>query len=766
MANTFRTDLMYSDSFMQAYTMRAGSEGETLYFQIYDNGIAYVLTGSTVTFKAETPLGHYIEKTAKIGSGNVVTVTTDKNMGSETGYYKRAYIEIKKGDVTRSTADIIFYVLPEANITGGNAQDYIDRVQAIIDEINAKYDEMVKQLNAKYAEFEKTLQAEFDKYKAQIKAQYDAYIKQLQDELTKALNLLNDFMTQVTNDLTEVNAKIDAINTKLATIDTGLKALETRMTELEARMKDLITNGAITKAEATNLFMNIRNTPVTNNDWNTLTAIGTYSVEQATGANMPNPNTRWGTLLVQGKQHDDNMLTQLFIGDTAVYFRRKMGPNSWNAWKKLGEDTNAMVKVSTPVVAQDWNTLTTVGTYSVLGATGANRPDSASVYGTLLVQAATDNRPDSGLTQLFITQSELWFRRRQDATTWNAWVKPTPQAATAEDIITGESDTLMVTPKGLKEAVLNTKQFKEYFGRGKEVQDTTSNSTGYNPIPIGTSVGAINEIKRPYTINADGSLTLIRDATLDITLSVKVVAGRTVPTTPFLYWYIMNPQTQLPTGLIQTDVEIVSFGSTRNTDGILNYNWIASGSKTLSLPAGTIINFHMRTNPNAVFRLAQIENVKIEEVVSDISPSDLSVSSIIDGVTPQQGAQMITDMLETHESNQITNKKKFTIDSSNSTYIKSGSILLERVGDTCFMSGIINNSVEIPTNTSILTTGTLPDWFNPESNRNAISIFSGKLTNCYYEAKSHKIMLDSVAVPANSWLALNASSFPAKTHLA
>lgn len=130
-----------------------------------------------------------------------------------------------------------------------------------------------------------------------------------------------------------------------------------------------------------------------------------------------------------------------------------------------------------------------------------------------------------------------------------------------------------------------------------------------------------------------------------------------------------------------------------------------------------------------------------------------------------EGETIAKNSIESDKASMLANKQLFMINSSNSTYIKGGSIKLERVGDTCFMSGIINTSVEIPTNVSILTSGTLPEWFNSDSNRNAISIFAGKLTNCFFEYNTNTIKIDSQAVPAGSWMALNASAFPAKTHM-
>lgn len=734
MSFTAVMDISASDSFLVAYNARQGESGEIIRFKIYDNGIPLDTSQAiTYTVKAETPLGHFIQLQAT-GNSTGCMFNTNANMNAESGYFKRFYVELTFADGSKQTTpDIIYYVVPEANFAGGAGQDYIDKVQAIIDKILADYEKFISDMETEYDEALKKLLDNVNQT-----------IKDLQDE---AAEILNGFQT-----------KLDDFNTKLNALTSKVSDIETQLATLQAKMNDLITNGAMTKAQADAAYMHIVPTPVNAQDWNTLTTMGTYSVEMATGANMPDPVDRWGTLLVQGKRHNDSMLTQLFISNNAVWFRRKNGVNTWIAWKKLGADIEGVglqlikeLDEDTPII-DNWKVLTTSQTakqYQFITNT-IPKPDAAAweeITGTNLstmqvkdgvtydvstdlslfmvqfkselnvIEAVKERKgttffEDKGLTtisqqieyvvaniplQVLMTAKYTsasgnlsWYLACWDYTTeqwnntqridtgglndciikfdsssdWSKWVNPETgivsfitrtssynasggtmtgsidylefslqstsslkdelkkriggaDPATAEDIITGESDTLMVTPKGLSEAATSSKAFKEYFGMGKEVQNTTSDSTGYNAIPLGTSVGAINETKRPYTINANGSLTLIRDATLDISLSVKVVAGGTAPMPPFLYWYIMNPQTQLPTGLIPDDVEIVSFGSTRNSDGILNYNWITSGSKTLTLPSGTIINFHMRTNPNAVFRWAQIENVKIEEVLSE-----------------------------------------------------------------------------------------------------------------------------------------------------
>lgn len=776
-----KSDVNKDYYFIEALTLRQGEKGHILQWEVYENGVQFAnIGGYTINLRAETPSGKLIVQSGSFLSGSTVKFTLPDNVTGEFGEFRRFYLEISSGTYKVTTPDIKVFVLPVADLTATAAQDYIDKVQQVIDEVLANYDEYVDMIDEAYLNELLQLQNAF----ATAKGQLDKAVSDFKVQITNETNELSALITNLTN---EVNQTVETINTALASMQTEINGLSDQVDGLSARMDEIVANGAMTKAEANNLFMNIRNTPVTNNDWNTLTAIGTYSVEMATGANMPDPNKRWGTLLVQGKQHNDNMLTQLFISDTAVYFRRKMAPNSWNAWKQLGADVDASVFFRTwedfVTDGRQFSEFFVQGSYAVL-LTGEQTPTDSPIQeftpplsGWLEVNRIYNtggSTTDLVMQKVYFPTLKKAFQRIQTNSvpegqeaniTWSDWASlGGAENATAQEIIDGVDTEKVITPKALSEAIVNTKPFKEYFGMGAELQNVTGGAT-YYPVKIGASIGSVNELRRPYTVNPDGTLTMIREATLSISATWKVVAGTTSPSA-FMYNYLCNPTSDLPSGLIPDDVEIISFGSTRSTNGTLNYNWIASGTKILSLPQGFIIKPHTRVaSTSNGFRWTQIESMTIEEVV-DLSTIDLSVSSVTDGMTQPEVAQMVTDMIETHDVNKHANKLVFSINSSNSTYIKGGSIKLERVGDTCFMSGIINTSVEIPTNVSILTSGTLPEWFNSDSNRNAISIFSGKLTNCFFEYNTSTIKIDSQAVPANSWMALNASSFPAKNHLA
>lgn len=453
-------DLSKRDGFNKAITGRVGDKNNTYLFRLFNNGVLFDLTKATqIALLGLTPTGYYVDAVGFPQADGTIKVDIPSAFNAEVGYFQRCFIRVVTTDEEILSTQDLIYY------SYGNADISAGGGKDYI----GRVEELIKELNEAA----------------------DNFTNDLMDKYTKALA-----------DLQDLTGKMDS---------------------LDARMDALESGGALMKTEANALYMNIRSTPIKNNDWNTLTAVGTYSVEGAIGANAP-ANNVWGTLLVQSKKHNDDMLTQFFVGDQSTYYRRKQGSTTWSAWIKLG------------------------------------------------------NAAD------FYTKKETYSATEIDDKLAN--VKPT--VATGAEVNLGTDNSKTVTPKALADSTY-----------------------------------------------------------------IKYAEGET----------------------------------------------IAKNS------------------------------------------------------------------IESDKASMLDNKKIFMIDSSNSTYIKGGAIKLERVGDTCFMSGIINTRVEIPTNVSILTSGTLPEWFNSDSNRNAVSVFAGKSTNCFFENKTNTIKIDNQAVPAGSWMGLNASSFPAKTHM-
>lgn len=598
MSFTAVMDISASDSFLVAYNARQGESGEIIRFKIYDNGIPLDTSQAiTYTVKAETPLGHFIQLQAT-GNSTGCMFNTNANMNAESGYFKRFYVELTFADGSKQTTpDIIYYVVPEANFAGGAGQDYIDKVQAIIDKILADYEKFISDMETEYDEALKKLLDNVNQT-----------IKDLQDE---AAEILNGFQT-----------KLDDFNTKLNALTSKVSDIETQLATLQAKMNDLITNGAMTKAQANAAYMNIVPTPVNAQDWNTLTTMGTYSVEMATGANMPDPVARWGTLLVQGKRHNDSMLTQLFISDNAVWFRRKGGVNTWTAWKKLGDDVDTTtVYTLKDTVTSALNNVYQIGFYHLQGnALPSDIPDLSAETGEkdgyLLVYTRKSKTTVSDTIQVlnFPDLGKVFMRLQKNsvpigevgttALTWYDWhqIAGAPKAATAEDIITGESDTLMVTPKGLSEATKGNTIFEEYFGAGGSLSEITTTAT----VPIGGTIGgSINyQQNRPYTINADNTLTFNKAGRFKFEGQLRFVP-KDDATLGSDYAY-----TQLMVN--NTGKDFISQGSSRG--GTLKLTWVWSGFVIVDVQAGDTVKIQFTLRSGKQMFAITLLNLQIKEV--------------------------------------------------------------------------------------------------------------------------------------------------------
>lgn len=278
-------DVKKDFNFIHAITTRKGEKGNIVEFQLFNGGLAWSIGGINPTFKlrVETPNGHYIEQTTGITvTTNKVTVNMVDKLTNEIGQYKRFYLEITDSSGKQfTTPDIKYYVLPDANITGVNAQDYIDRVE-----------EMIEQMN---------------------------------EIINKTLD---DF---------ELSLK--TLDNRADTIASSLNHLTKGVEDLQALMDELVANGAMTKQQADTYYMKAGLPTVTDQDWNEIKTIGSYSVEGATGSNPPKQNA-WGTLLVLGKSDSSWQKTQLFVSAIDMWFRRFDGSN-WQDWSQAGSNFKA-----------------------------------------------------------------------------------------------------------------------------------------------------------------------------------------------------------------------------------------------------------------------------------------------------------------------------------------------------------------------------------------------------------------------------------------
>lgn len=455
-------DVKKDFNFIHAITTRKGEKGNIVEFQLFNGGLAWSIGGINPTFKlrVETPNGHYIEQTTGITvTSNKVTVNMVDKLTNEIGQYKRFYLEITDSSGKQfTTPDIKYYVLPDANITGVNAQDYIDRVE-----------EMIEQMN---------------------------------EIINKTLD---DF---------ELSLK--TLDNRADTIASSLNHLTKGVEDLQALMDELVANGAMTKQQADTYYMKAGLPTVTDQDWNEIKTIGSYSVEGATGSNPPKQNA-WGTLLVLGKSDSSWQKTQLFVSAIDMWFRRFDGSN-WQDWSQAGSNF---------------------------------------------------------------------------------------KAATPEEIIVGERDDVVVTPKGLKEASKQTK-LKAYFDAGDYPRNITT--TPYF-IPFGPILKDNNdELSSPaYVRNSNGSVSFLRDMTIMITINCKLLVGDTNPTD---YVYIVVVVNDYP--MPET---IISQGSTAATNGTMRLNWNQMGNYVLSVKAGDFLGISVNgIRSGKTLSGVQITTAVIEEI--------------------------------------------------------------------------------------------------------------------------------------------------------
>lgn len=410
-------DLAKRDGFNKALTGRVGDKGEKYLFRLFNNGALFDLSqAEQIALLGLTPSGYYVDAVGFPQADGTIQVELPSAFNAELGYFQRCFIRVVLKTGETLSTQDMIYY------SYGNADISAGGGKDYI----GRVEELIKELNEMVDNFKSDLSAKYDKLVADLKSATDA-----------------------------------------------LEALEKRMKALE-------DGGALMKSEANNLYMNIRSTPITNNDWNTLTAVGTYSVENATGANKPDESATWGTLLVQSKKHNDSMLTQLFVGSNAMWYRRKGGEGQWGNWFKLGnavdfytkkEVDDKLAKVKPPV------------------ATGAE------------VTAGTDNT--KFLTPKSVADSNI---------------------ATTDDVNT---------------LINNSIKQEFYYDTGATLTDTKTSGV---TVPIGTLMSKNTPVGGTdlFTLNSDNTITVNKDATFKVQGGATLVAGDTNPT-DYIYLQVVVP---------------------------------------------------------------------------------------------------------------------------------------------------------------------------------------------------------------------------------
>lgn len=146
---TINLDLYKIDGMNKAFTSRVADTGDTLKVIIESQGSLFDLSNATkATLKVIQPNNNYLWVDGAIKPDGVEFVIPS-GFNSIKGYFKDAYVEITTPDKLYTTQSFMYYSYGDADISGGNAGDYISRVEELIAELNKKVDAMLSETQTK-----------------------------------------------------------------------------------------------------------------------------------------------------------------------------------------------------------------------------------------------------------------------------------------------------------------------------------------------------------------------------------------------------------------------------------------------------------------------------------------------------------------------------------------------------------------------------------------------------------------------------------------
>ena len=174
LALDFSKELNYTKAIMA----RQGDKGITVTVKPYLNGLQMDTSGGTFTLKGTTPSNRYVDSVATSVTSEEVTFSLDGTFMSEAGYYKHCYVEYRKDNQILTTQDIIFFSLGVSDISQGQADEYVSRLEELIRKYNETFDAFmaetkgrVDSLNQQITDLTgqaKTLQDKLDALKEEI----------------------------------------------------------------------------------------------------------------------------------------------------------------------------------------------------------------------------------------------------------------------------------------------------------------------------------------------------------------------------------------------------------------------------------------------------------------------------------------------------------------------------------------------------------------------------------------------------------------------
>ncbi|HAQ4435486.1 TPA: hypothetical protein IXR68_001929 [Enterococcus faecium] len=177
LALDFSKELNYTKAIMA----RQGDKGITVTVKPYLNGLQMDTSGGTFTLKGTTPSNRYVDSVATSVTSEEVTFSLDGTFMSEAGYYKHCYVEYRKDNQILTTQDIIFFSLRASDLSQGQADEYV-----------SKLEDLIKQYNDT-----------FNKFMAEIKGRVDSLNKQITD-LTGQAKTLQDKLDQLKEEISKL----------------------------------------------------------------------------------------------------------------------------------------------------------------------------------------------------------------------------------------------------------------------------------------------------------------------------------------------------------------------------------------------------------------------------------------------------------------------------------------------------------------------------------------------------------------------------------
>lgn len=180
-----------------------------------------------------------------------------------------------------------------------------------------------------------------------------------------------------------------------------------------------------------------------------------------------------------------------------------------------------------------------------------------------------------------------------------------PDEAQLSDVNSGIASDMYISPKVFAE-FQQASRYIGYFGAGEATENPTDE---YSNVKYPAPIKEINSQNRPFTLNADGTFTMTRDATLLISGSATVVGGTDNTTaSPFCYLYFSKPA--------NGTTQFISWGSTRAVNGTLNYNWSSQSQKIISFTQGHVLQTAARIGVGKTVRSVAWNAITIEDITN------------------------------------------------------------------------------------------------------------------------------------------------------